>query len=163
MNFSATHFVNFVDANVNNDKLSDADFRQVVRNALKVKEADAQILTKAGALSKCKHCGREITKLNDQWHDWKGGVLRQYCWVDQVEGSQLHEPSTTSKPSIEAHKWHLFRTDFTNGKYKGQRLGQAFYNEFRLFKFVDQAYLRNLYEYDGSAADKLIRELFNFH
>lgn len=41
----------------------------------------------------CKHCGRKIVRnVKGLWLDDKES-LSQYCWVDPVQGSQLHEPS----------------------------------------------------------------------
>ncbi|WP_248732819.1 hypothetical protein [Pseudomonas sp. MWU13-2517] len=49
------------------------------------------------------------------------------------------------------------------GNFKHQRLGQAFYNHFRLHKLNDQDSLRKLYEADGERALGLILHLFHFH
>lgn len=52
---------------------------------------------------------------------------------------------------------------WTEGRFKHQRLGQAFYNHFNLHKLADQASLQGLYEADGEKASRLIMRLFHFH
>lgn len=42
--------------------------------------------------SKCKHCGKHITQVGDLWKD-ASSVIPQYCWVDEVAGSKLHQPT----------------------------------------------------------------------
>lgn len=64
--------------------------------------------------------------------------------------------------SIEKAKFEQFTADYKKGKYKGQRLGQAFYNEFSLHKVADQVALGNLYELDGTKAVAFINKLFTF-
>lgn len=49
------------------------------------------------------------------------------------------------------------------GPYHGQRLGQAFYNHFKLHRLVNQTQLKGLYELDGDAAMKVIKEVFKFN
>jgi hypothetical protein len=46
----------------------------------------------AANVNVCRHCNKEITQINGRM--WCGGskMFSQYCWVDPVEGSQLHEP-----------------------------------------------------------------------
>ena len=66
------------------------------------------------------------------------------------------------KPSIEQRKFDNFMADFKLSKFGTQRLGQAFYNEFKLHKISDQASLRNLYAKDGEHAVNLIKEIFTF-
>lgn len=41
---------------------------------------------------KCKHCEATVVKSpsGNQWVT-PGGILPQYCWVDEVNGGQLHE------------------------------------------------------------------------
>ncbi|CAI8850808.1 hypothetical protein EMIT0324P_11883 [Pseudomonas chlororaphis] len=46
------------------------------------------------------------------------------------------------------------------GIFKEQRLGQAFYNHFRLHHLSDQTALYNLYEADGEKALVAISRLF---
>lgn len=44
-------------------------------------------------LAKCKHCSETVSYnfLTEQWMSDKVDHLKQYCWVDPVKGSQLHE------------------------------------------------------------------------
>lgn len=41
----------------------------------------------------CKHCFAVVNYnyVGQQWMSDKTGELEQYCWVDPVKGSQLHE------------------------------------------------------------------------
>ena len=66
------------------------------------------------------------------------------------------------KPRIEIERvaYQEFLSHWQAGKYLYLRLGQAFYNHFKLHKMSDQAQLRNLYELDGDAANKVISEVF---
>ncbi len=47
------------------------------------------------------------------------------------------------------------------GSFDSQRLGQAFYNHFRLHRFTDQALLHVLYETDGKKARAAISHIFH--
>ncbi len=54
-------------------------------------------------ISICKHCNASIKHdPNDPrhnpelWYD-TGMTCNQYCWIDPVEGSQLHEPYILTK------------------------------------------------------------------
>jgi len=68
-----------------------------------------------------------------------------------------------AKPSIEKRKYDIFMKRFKDGKFDGQRLGQAFYNEFNLHKIDDQNSLHNLYAKDGEHAANLIKQIFTFN
>ena len=68
--------------------------------------------------------------------------------------------TTTQFPSIEQDAFDRFLKKFKAGKFKGQRLGQAFYDEFKLYRMTDQAALFNLYAKDGDHAANLIRQIF---
>lgn len=69
---------------------------------------------------------------------------------------------TQGQMSLEQEEFNRFMKEFKHGdKYKGQRLGQAFYNHFNLHKLTDQESLKNLYERDGEHAQATIRELFS--
>jgi hypothetical protein len=70
---------------------------------------------------------------------------------------------TFQRPSIEQRKFEAFVADHKSGKHKGQRLGQAFYNEFALHKVSDQTQLKGLYEADGTVAVALINQMFSFN
>ena len=39
----------------------------------------------------CCHCGEVVFRVGDQWHQKPKHETSQYCWVDPVSGSQLHE------------------------------------------------------------------------
>lgn len=64
---------------------------------------------------------------------------------------------------LEKKRFKTFVTGFQYGAFKGQRLGQAFYNAFQLEKLADQAYLEDLYEKDGEEAHAMIHRLFTFN
>lgn len=66
------------------------------------------------------------------------------------------------KPSIEQKKFDDFIRDFKNGKFVGQRLGQAFYQVFKLHCIDDQASLHNLHAKDGEHALNSIKQIFTF-
>lgn len=65
--------------------------------------------------------------------------------------------------SVERRKYDRFITDFKAGKFKGLRLGQAWYNHMNLHRVVDQAQFQNLYEKDGQVAIDLIKKIFKFN
>lgn len=41
----------------------------------------------------CRHGQSAVYLVGNQWHIVANLVLPQYCWVDPVHGSQLHEPN----------------------------------------------------------------------
>ncbi|WP_085648793.1 MULTISPECIES: hypothetical protein [unclassified Pseudomonas] len=49
------------------------------------------------------------------------------------------------------------------GSFDNQRLGQAFYNHFRLHRLTDQALLQGLYEADGKKARAAISRIFHLN
>lgn len=61
---------------------------------------------------------------------------------------------------IEKKSYYNFCNMRYSGKFKGQRLGQAFYDHFKLHKLSDQDSLKNLYELEGKDAQQLISKLF---
>ncbi len=61
---------------------------------------------------------------------------------------------------IEKAAYHEFCALWNSGKFNGQRRGQAFYNHFSLHKLANQDALRNLYQKDGSEAQKTIGQVF---
>ena len=61
---------------------------------------------------------------------------------------------------IEKKAYYNFCNMRHSGKFKGQRLGQAFYDHFKLHKLSDQDSLKNLYELEGKDAQQLISKLF---
>ena len=67
-----------------------------------------------------------------------------------------------SKITIESVAYHEFRDDFTTGKYKCLRYGQAFYNHFDLHKMTDQTIWNKLYEMDGWEAKEFIIKNVDF-
>ena len=66
------------------------------------------------------------------------------------------------KPSIEKYAYQKFMDSFKKGQL-GKRLGQAFYDHFKLRKLMDQTQLKNLYSKDGEEAKSCIREVFKIH
>lgn len=65
--------------------------------------------------------------------------------------------------TIEQKKFDVFMDKFKNGEFGSQRLGQAFYNEFKLHRINDQTKLNNLYAKDGKHAVNPIRAIFVFN
>ena len=63
---------------------------------------------------------------------------------------------------IEKKAFEIFLHKYKNGKFAGQRLGQAFYNHFKLDRVSDQEALLNLYQKDGEEALNLIKKIFSF-
>jgi hypothetical protein len=64
---------------------------------------------------------------------------------------------------IERTAYNEFFRLWSQGSFKHQRLGQAFYNQFNLHKLHDQDSLRKIYEAEGKKASRLILRLFHFH
>ncbi|HWH89281.1 hypothetical protein [Pseudomonas sp.] len=64
---------------------------------------------------------------------------------------------------IERTAYNEFIRLWSQGSFKHQRLGQAFYNHFNLHKLHDQDSLRKIYEAEGKKASRLILRLFHFH
>ncbi|WP_256677620.1 hypothetical protein [Pseudomonas sp. PB103] len=60
---------------------------------------------------------------------------------------------------IERAAFDDFFSQWDAGTFEGQRLGQAFYNHFRLHRLTDQTPLSGLYAADGKKARKLIGAL----
>ena len=54
--------------------------------------------------------------------------------------------------TFEKEEFDLFLKELKSGKYRGQRVGQAFYNHFNLHKVSDQSKLQNIYAKDGKRA-----------
>ncbi|NWB32075.1 hypothetical protein [Pseudomonas gingeri] len=61
---------------------------------------------------------------------------------------------------IESARYNEFLERWEQGLFAGQRLGQAFYNHFRLHRLTDQAALQGLYEADGEKARAVIFRVF---
>jgi hypothetical protein len=57
-----------------------------------------------------------------------------------------------------------FKKDWHNGKYAGQRLGQAFYNHFSLHKHdkKNDSALDRLYNADNITAEKMISSMIDW-
>lgn len=68
----------------------------------------------------------------------------------------------SSYPSIERAAYEEFLKRFKDGQYEGQRLGQAFFNEFKLHKTKETKY-DLLYELDGERAKGFIYWHFDLH
>lgn len=60
--------------------------------------------------------------------------------------------------SISATLVKQFFAEFNTGQYEGQRLGQAFYNHFKLHRCASSVNPK-LYEADGALARKLIEAI----
>lgn len=65
------------------------------------------------------------------------------------------------KPEIERAAYDEFLELWDRGKFENQRLGQAFYNHFRLHRLSDQILLHGLYESDGKKALSAIAGIFH--
>lgn len=61
---------------------------------------------------------------------------------------------------IEAARYQEFQALWARGSFDDQRLGQAFYNHFRLHALSDQSSLHALYEADGEQAQAMILKGF---
>lgn len=59
---------------------------------------------------------------------------------------------------IERAAYDEFLRLWDSGAFENQRLGQAFYNHFRLHRLSDQSGLQALYEADGKQALKALVE-----
>lgn len=62
---------------------------------------------------------------------------------------------------IEKAAYLEFLNKHDSGDFGSQRLGQAFYNHFKLHRLSDQQLLESLYEADGRSALKIIDRIFN--
>lgn len=60
---------------------------------------------------------------------------------------------------IESCKFEKFLADFKKGKFGTQRLGQAFYNEWKLERVSDQSSLNNIWAKDGEHAIRAIHAM----
>jgi hypothetical protein len=65
--------------------------------------------------------------------------------------------------TIKKRAFDKFVKKFKEGEYGTQRLGQAFYNEFKLDKLSNQTQLNNIYAKDGEHALSSIRIMCNFN
>ena len=64
--------------------------------------------------------------------------------------------------TIEKKEFDVFLKKLKQGDFKGQRVGQAFYNHFKLHKLKDQVFLDNIYAKDGKHAINSILTLITF-
>jgi hypothetical protein len=64
---------------------------------------------------------------------------------------------------IEKATYDEFLTLWQQGAFDHQRLGQAFYNHFRLHRLSDQGLLHELYAADGSKALNAIAGIFQIN
>ena len=64
------------------------------------------------------------------------------------------------RPEIERATYDEFLELWDRGAFENQRLGQAFYNHFRLHRLSDQKLLHGLYESDGKKAMNAVSEIF---
>lgn len=66
------------------------------------------------------------------------------------------------KITIEKLKFDDFLKNFKKGSFGTQRLGQAFYDQFKLDRMTDQSALNNIYAKDGDHAIKCIHQIVEF-
>ncbi len=64
------------------------------------------------------------------------------------------------RPEIERAAYDEFLELWDRGAFENQRLGQAFYNHFRLHRLSEQRLLHDLYESDGKKALSAIAVIF---
>lgn len=64
------------------------------------------------------------------------------------------------RTEIESAAYDEFLELWDRGAFENHRLGQAFYNHFRLHRLRDQRLLHSLYESDGKKALNAIAEIF---
>jgi hypothetical protein len=76
----------------------------------------------------------------------------------QSSSIEVHMDSRSLE--IESAVYDEFLDLWDQGIFKEQRLGQAFYNHFRLHHLSDQTALYNLYEAEGEKALVAISRLF---
>ncbi len=67
------------------------------------------------------------------------------------------------KMSIERRRYDTFLGLFKEGKFGTQRLGQAFYDHFKLDRMNDQSKVSGIYARDGEAAKAYIEGVFNIN
>lgn len=72
----------------------------------------------------------------------------------------MSKNANNEKLSIEQRAFKDFMEKFKKGKYGTQRLGQAFYDEFKLHRLSNQEQLQNIYAKDGEHAVRCIRAIF---
>lgn len=63
-------------------------------------------------------------------------------------------------PSITRRAYQQFLRDFNSRKFGNKRLGQAFYEHFKLEKLVNQTQFYNLQAKDGDHAIASINQIF---
>nr|WP_253911926.1 hypothetical protein [Pseudomonas sp. CVAP\ len=64
------------------------------------------------------------------------------------------------RPEIERATYDEFLALWDRGAFENQRLGQAFYNHFRLHRLSERRLLHGLYESDGRKALNAIAGIF---
>ncbi len=69
--------------------------------------------------------------------------------------------SHTGRLSIEKRQYDKFCAEFNDKTFGTQRLGQAFYDYFKLGRMTNQDQLSNLYAKDGEAAKAAILAIFD--
>lgn len=68
-----------------------------------------------------------------------------------------------NKLQLEELEFKEFMKKFKAGKFGSQRLGQAFYDHFKLHRVCNQSQLNNIYAKDGEHAISCIRSCFIFN
>ena len=88
--------------------------------------------------------------------------MNRYAVIATVNKSQdsLKMITTETKITLEAKSLSIFFLLFKHNNYRGQRLGQAFFNHFALHKMRDQEQFAKLYEErDELKASSMIHSL----
>lgn len=92
---------------------------------------------------KCKHCSTDV-KLDKHGQQWvcDRHVLPQYCWVDPVKGSQLHEPNVPANREI----WLV-------AKFSGLEVARLYIAQFSTDEELD------VYNRNGSPKRELLAQI----
>ena len=90
---------------------------------------------------------------------YSGYIL--YYVADATHSPPVETCKGSTPPlEIESARYNEFLNLWEQGAFDQQRLGQAFYNHFRLHQLADQAVLQGLYETDGEKAGAVIFRVF---
>lgn len=49
----------------------------------------------------CKHCGQKLEHQSGRTWFGESDIAKQYCYIDPMHGSRLHEPALILEPSTE--------------------------------------------------------------
>lgn len=71
---------------------------------------------------------------------------------------------TGPRIQLERQAYAEFKKKFSDGKFKAQRLGQAFYTHFKMEKVISvKGELDRIYQLDGAVAENAIKALVSFN